>query len=259
MNFKHQSIKNYYDPDSPIFISNIYYSKRKPSKIIKVISWNIKFGKHIDRAIKTLSQKPLSSFDILFLQEMSEEGVLLISKHFNLNFVYIPSNLHSKHGKNFGNAILSPHQLTNPKKIILPHKNIFNLEMRCLALCVTKIDNKQILLSSNHIELFSINLSHKYNQINHALYNLNHVKYPYVLAGGDFNTITKKGINTFKTLVKLNHLNHYSSTLNHTFSFLGIHRTLDHIIGKGFIVHSTGVYKNVYKASDHYPVWVILS
>ena len=118
-----QSIENYETEDSPVFTGE--YSESPPpfDGTLKVISWNIRFAEQIDAAIEELQTVPeLQDADILLLQEMDETGVEAMARALGMNYVYFPASVHTHHDKNFGNAVLSIWPLSDPAKLLLPHK-----------------------------------------------------------------------------------------------------------------------------------------
>ncbi|MDH3724352.1 MAG: endonuclease, partial [Thermoleophilia bacterium] len=76
---------------------------------LRVVSWNIRFGEEIEAALGVLhSSDAVKGSDLLLLQEMDEEGVDAIARSLGHNYVYGAATVHSRTGKNFGNAVLSP-------------------------------------------------------------------------------------------------------------------------------------------------------
>ena len=124
---------NYLDPAGPIFTGS---SERRPlaSTGIRVVTFNIKWAKHIDRAIALLSQPgPLARPDVLVLQEMDAPGTKRIAEALGLNWIYIPSAVHPVAHHDFGVAILSPWPLDEARKVPLPHQHRFRKLRRAAA------------------------------------------------------------------------------------------------------------------------------
>jgi endonuclease/exonuclease/phosphatase family metal-dependent hydrolase len=129
---------NYLDPSGPIYTdlaapadsavgpaparTDSVTAVRSAAGPLRVVSFNIAFAIHIDRALEALeASEPLRNFDVLALQEMDAPGVDKIARALGLHYVYFPSGVHPKKDKDFGCAILSPWPLENPRKIVLPH------------------------------------------------------------------------------------------------------------------------------------------
>jgi len=119
---------NYLDPSGPVYMgryaaSDSLASHRTPSDgHLRVVSFNIAFAVHIDRALAVLKEtESLRDFDVLTLQEMDAPGVERIARELGLHYVYFPSGIHPKKDRDFGCAILSPWPLEEPRKILLPH------------------------------------------------------------------------------------------------------------------------------------------
>jgi endonuclease/exonuclease/phosphatase family metal-dependent hydrolase len=118
---------NYLDPSGPVYVDTYAApdspdSSRTAEGPLRVVSFNIAFAIHIDRALEALRESAqLREFDILTLQEMDAPGVEKIARELGLHYVYFPSAVHPKKDKDFGCAILSPWPLQEPRKIVLPH------------------------------------------------------------------------------------------------------------------------------------------
>ena len=119
---------NYLDPSGPVYVDHYAAADTAASNPvraagpIRVVSFNIAFSVHIDRALEVLREsEELRDFDVLTLQEMDAPGVERIARELGLNYVYFPSGIHPKKDRDFGCAILSPWPLEEPRKIVLPH------------------------------------------------------------------------------------------------------------------------------------------
>ncbi len=104
------TINNYLDPEGPRLEGD--YADCAPRETapdtVKVISYNVKYGKKVSTAIEELRTVPyLSLADIILLQEMDGEGARLVADSLDLEYVYYPASVHKAHGRDFGNAVLS--------------------------------------------------------------------------------------------------------------------------------------------------------
>ena len=116
-----RSRRNHFKPTG-VRYSGGHSTGRTETRALRIVTFNVKFARHIDRAVELLSgNATLQGVDILALQEMDEEGVEKIARHLGLNYVYYPAVVHKAHGKNFGNALLSPWGIVEDQKILLPH------------------------------------------------------------------------------------------------------------------------------------------
>ncbi len=120
--------RNYLDPSGPVYEEHyaapdtVVSAGSRTDGSIRVVSFNIAFAEHIDRALEILEEsEPLQSFDVLMLQEMDPPGVDRIARELGLNYVYFPSGVHPRKDRDFGCAILSPWPLREARKIVLPH------------------------------------------------------------------------------------------------------------------------------------------
>jgi endonuclease/exonuclease/phosphatase family metal-dependent hydrolase len=93
-----------------------------PAAPFRVVTFNIAYGVHVDRALEALrASVALRHPDLLALQEMDPPGVERVARELGLNAVYFPSGVHPKSGRDFGCALLSPWPLEEPRKLVLPH------------------------------------------------------------------------------------------------------------------------------------------
>jgi endonuclease/exonuclease/phosphatase family metal-dependent hydrolase len=253
-----RSIENYPNQDEPLFAGN--YAENSPvfEGKVKVITWNIRFSEKIDQAIAELrSVQDLQNADILLLQEMDEQGVEAIAKGLEYNYIFFPASIHTHHDKNFGNAVLSPWPIFDPTKLILPHQNPRNNQIRIAARGSVTIGEAEVLVYSIHTETVWLGPQKRQEQIETLLYDIN-ANYDYVIVGGDFNTFTGASIVELENKFELVGLERVSVGASPTFERSNFSFTLDHIFAKVFSVTDNGVWPAT-EASDHYPVWVNLS
>ena len=90
--------------------------------VLRVVTYNVQWGKHIDRAINVLQTRaPLPDADIVVLQEMDADGTRRIADALGMCWVYYPAAVHPKLGHDFGNAVLSRWPIVEDEKLMLPH------------------------------------------------------------------------------------------------------------------------------------------
>ncbi|NOR90084.1 MAG: hypothetical protein GQ524_07495 [Anaerolineales bacterium] len=119
--FLRRQIVNYNDESEPVFIGSFAETPPDFSEDITVVSSNTHFVENIGLAIEELQELP--KIDILLLQEVDEIETDRIARALKHNYVYYPASVHTKHDKNFGNAILSSWPIKESEKLILPHEN----------------------------------------------------------------------------------------------------------------------------------------
>ena len=252
-----RSVENYDDPDGPLFEGSFSQEGPELDGPLKVVTWNIAFGEEIDEAIEELSQSDeLSAADILLLQEMDEAGVEAIAQALGLNYVYYPASVHSKHDKNFGNAILSKWPLSDPQKIILPHKNPKNNQIRIAASALVDVNGELIPVYSVHTETYWLGGDARSDQLDALLDDLQS-SYEYMIVGGDFNTLTPGSVDDLEERFKSVELERSTAEAGPSIGLGGIGLTLDQIFTKGFQVGQSGSYSGS-ESSDHNPLWVEL-
>ncbi len=253
-----QSITNYTAPDGPLFTG--VYADTPPgfSGAVRVITWNIKFGENIDTAITELTEvETLQEADFILLQEMDEGGVEKLAQTLQYNYVYFPASVHTHHHRNFGNAILSKWPLSHPAKLILPHKNPKNDQIRIAARAVAAVGRQEILIYSVHTETFWLEPAKRYAQFDALAADMDD-RYDTVIVGGDFNTLTAGSIEILEERLAQAQLKRMSSNAGVTFTGGDMDLISDHIFARGMTALETAAWPHT-QASDHFPVWVLLS
>lgn len=229
---------------------------------IKVVTWNIKFSREIDQAIVELTTTPeLSDADILLLQEMDEEGVDKIARTLAMNYVYYPASIHSEHGRNFGNAVLSPWPLSDDAKVALPHRNPTNGQARIAVRATATIGSQAVVAYSVHTETFWLLPQRRADQMAKILADANRVvadaEAP-TIVGGDFNTLTAQSADSLDEQFNAAGFSLVSPASETTMHSRGLDFSVDYIYGRDLVGLDSGVWSQT-TASDHNPVWAILS
>jgi len=129
--FLRRQIANYNDESGPVFIGSFAETPPDFSEDLTVVSSNTHFVENIGLAIEELGEIP--NIDILLLQEVDEIETERIARALKYNYVYYPASVHTKHDKNFGNAILSSWTIKEVEKLILPHENPKNGQIRIIS------------------------------------------------------------------------------------------------------------------------------
>jgi endonuclease/exonuclease/phosphatase family metal-dependent hydrolase len=250
-----KSYRNYTALEGPSFEG--HYAEIPPSfsGVIKVVTWNLSFGEKVTSAISTLRHaEPLRDADVLLLQEIDEQDTELIARDLGYNFVYYPATIHSKHGENFGNAILSRWEIGEHRKIILPN---IRQQTRIAVIADVLINGVPVKVINVHLEtIWMLNLIGK-KQPEYLFDNSTENQLRNVLIGGDFNTWSGVSIKYLENKFGTRGLKRVSAGSGYTFQYAGLRLTLDHIWTNDTHETASGVWRDT-DASDHYPLWVEL-
>ena len=251
-------LHNYTHLNKPRYASLNFSPKRNYQKEnIKVLSYNIKYAKKIDKAINILKKyEKLKDADIILLQEMDKKGVEKISSELKYNYIYYPAVIHPIHGKDFGNAVLSRWPIISDQKIILPH---FNSNKQRIAVGATiDIDGKRIMAFSLHLGIFVKPDQRKV--IMDGVISTIPDEIKHCVIGGDFNTFTKKDRKNIRDAFLIANFKSATKDLgwtNRNWSLLNRKNILDHIYIRGMETIETGKIEDR-SASDHLPIWTKL-
>lgn len=217
-----------------------------------MVTFNVKFSRHIDRALRLFEKsQALQNLDILALQEMDEAGVEKIARRLGLNYVYYPAVVHSAHGKNFGNALLSPWRILEDQKIFLPHSGQIEKMQRIAVAATFKIGKRKFRAYSLHLgTALEILPRQRKHQVEVVLADAERFSCP-IIVFGDMNA---RGIGRF-----LERQGYFwaTKTVRRTISLFA----WDHIFLRNFEGSprgEVGVVQDNRQASDHKPVWMVL-
>ena len=253
-----EPMENYENPNYPRFEGQYAPANPQIGDSVRIVTWNIKFSQRIDQAIETLRDaEALRDADILLLQEMDEVGVQAIAEALSYNYAYFPASIHTEHGRNFGNAILSKWPLSNAEKLILPRQNRFNKQKRIAVRAIVHIGLADVLTYSVHTETFWLGPEGRGEQVE-AVADTVTPDYDFAIIAGDFNTVTPTSITGIEQRMAAHDLVRLSKGAGYTVKMGQLHFTLDHIFGSDVPVLDKGVYRET-TASDHYPLWVTLA
>lgn len=252
--FLRRQIVNYNDESEPVFIGSLAETPPDFLENITVISSNTHFVENIGLAIEELQEIP--KIDILLLQEVDEIETDRIARALKQNYVYYPASIHTKHDKNFGNAILSSWPIKETEKLILPHENPKNGQIR-IAVCAIVVVNKiDVLTCTVHTETPWLGYKKRLEQIDFLINNIDEDA-EYVIVGGDFNTVSSRGIKDLDARFGDIRLERATHRVGVTTTRLPVGFAMDHIYTRGMSVLEAGKHSQA-KASDHLPVWAHL-
>lgn len=216
---------------------------------IRVVTFNIQFALHIDSAIALLdSTTELYDADVITLQEMDAPGTARIAAALGMRYVYYPATVHPQTGRDFGNAILSRWPILADRKIILPHLARFEKTERIATAATILIGEHAVRVYSLHLATrFGIGPQSRRDQVATVLADA--ASYPQVIIAGDMNS---HGIG------KAFRAGGYGWPTEHN-PATDLFFRYDHVFLKGLDPDSTGVIRHNRGASDHRPVWAVVS
>ena len=246
------AVSNYRDPRQP-FYETRHGDARDHEPGLRVVTFNVKEGRRIAQATAALSAHPdLKNADVVVLQEMDADGVAAIAAALRMNSAYYPASRQPHGGADWGNAVLSPWPLENPRKVLLPHLGRVAHRSRTATSVVVRHATGPVRVYSTHLgSPWDTGEGSRRDQAAHILADAEASEAPVVVAG-DFN----------------------SESLGALFVARGycwptrdkgatIHRfSVDHVFARGLCAPSAraqgGVARDVQDASDHRPVWALL-
>lgn len=223
-------------------------------RVLRVVTYNVRFGRHIDRAINVLTTRaPLPGADIIVLQEMDAEGTQRIAEALGMSWVYYPAVVHPKAARqDFGNAVLSRWPIIADEKLMLPHIAGMRSAQRIATAATILVDTIRVRVYSAHLGTpTEIRPSKRRDQANTILANA--AGYSLVIVAGDMNS---HGIG--KEFVAGGY--HWPTEHN---GFTSAFFNWDHIFLKGFGpplpdgAKVTGIVRDTLGTSDHDPVWAV--
>jgi endonuclease/exonuclease/phosphatase (EEP) superfamily protein YafD len=225
---------------------------------LTVTTFNIQFGLAAGRAARELAlaarfRRP----DLILLQEMDPAGSAAIARDLGFHHVYAPAVVHSHHGRQFGQAILSPWPLRDAEIVHLPHANPVNGQRRIALLATADVASREVRVGSVHTETALLAASLRAEQVVTTLDAFADWEGPAVI-GGDFNTVTAANVNDLTRLgnsAGFDRAEGYGPTAEWSAGGLRLAGfTLDHVLTRGLDPHAAPT-TLVTRASDHRPVW----
>jgi endonuclease/exonuclease/phosphatase family metal-dependent hydrolase len=215
---------------------------------IRVVTFNIKLSRAIDRAIRVLETPSLRDADLIALQEMDDAGTRRIAEALGMNYVYFPAAIHPTDHRYFGPAVLSRWPIVSDRKLLLPHAGSVRRQRRTATVATVLVRGTPIRVYAVHLEPQARLSPNQYReQAATILADAASSPDPVVIAG-DFNGREIGGYLEAKGY-------RWPTERVGKTSFLF---SLDHIFVRGLTPvdsATAGVVADVQGASDHHPVW----
>ena len=60
---------------------------------LRVVSYNLAFGEHPEKAVEALEIQPLADADVILMQEMNDPAVIAVADPLSLRYVYYPASV----------------------------------------------------------------------------------------------------------------------------------------------------------------------
>lgn len=214
-----------------------------------IVAFNVKYAQQIDRAIALLRDEPdLRGADVILLNEMDENGTWLIADALGMFYVYYPAVLHTRTGRDFGNAVLSRWPITEHERLELPHVARFQRTQRAATATTIRVGSADVRVYSTHLgTFFEIGPGARQEQLRTILDDAE--RFTYAIIGGDMND-TRIGPAVWE------HGFTWPTQYGPRTTLFG---RLDHIFLKNLPVPdsaASGTVRETNGASDHSPVWV---
>jgi len=241
-------VLNYVEADRPRYAG--HYATPDADATFRVVTFNVKFAREIDRAARLLGEhEELRGADLVALQEMDAEGTERIARALALDYIYYPAVRHSASDRDFGNAILSRWPLTDDRKLVLPYHSRFRDMQRIAVSATAATPRGPVRVYSVHLEtpggIAAVN-----RQRQAAAVIKDAQRYPRVIVAGDFNSREVGQVFEWYGFAWV------TKDLGSTISFFA----WDHVFVRGLepLRRRAGIVRDNGGASDHLPVWAVL-
>ena len=240
-----------------------------PRPSFDVVSFNIKFGRDPEGALRTLQRAAWAEADVYVLQEVDWRSTVVIARGLSgdrgMNAVYYPAAIHpAAGGRQFGVAIVSRWPIRSDQKIVLPRFNSTELAQKVALGATVWVEGVPVGVASIHLQS---NLSPR--QIEQQAATLfdclvrgecppgtagAHTKRAGVVLAGDFNTWSARHETRLRTLARRFDLDQVDG-IERTFRLLVFQPTLDHVFSLPPVRPlGPGEVSPLHEGSDHSPI-----
>jgi len=246
---------NYLDPEGPRFAGDHAVGEPVAGETIRVVSYNLAFGREIEKAIAALGREPLAGADVILMQEMESVGVDEIAAALQLRYVYYPASI--KNGRDWGNAILSRWPLGADHKLLLPHADPYSDSRRIAVAAEVELAGRPVLIYSTHTATPTLGLGARLDQLDAILEDAGDAGA--TLIGGDLNTADPGSAGQVKETFADHGFAWASDGATDTGSAWGVYdTTLDYVFARELTGLASGAFDGD-AGSDHKPIWVELA
>ena len=233
-----------------------------------VATWNIQFGIEVERAADVIAEHPeLSCADLVLCQELDGEGAARLAELLDLHVEYEPACVHPQTGREFGNAVFTRLPATDRRVVPLPHRATVQGTPRLAIGVRTTHDASPLSAWSTHTETPALRRERRIEQFRTVAEAVHRDGTPLLVVGGDFNTVTRRGIATLSSLMaNVDDVPGTSPTvgaqriepsIDTTLRRAGRPLALDHLFVRGADVLRSGV-AAARGASDHDALWAAI-
>ena len=214
-----------------------------------IVAFNVRYAQRIDLAITLLrDESDLRRADVILLNEMDERGTRRIADALAMFYVYYPAVLHTRTGRDFGNAVLSRWPIIDHDRLELPHVARFQRTQRVATAATIRVGSADVRAYATHLgTFFEIGPGARQEQLRTILDDAE--RFTYAIIGGDMND-TRIGPTAWQ------HGFTWPTQYGPRTTLFG---RLDHIFLKNLPVPdsgASGTVRDTNGASDHSPVWV---
>lgn len=218
---------------------------------LRIVTFNLRYGREIDRAIELFrGEATLRRVDLVALQEMDAPGVERLARALGYDYVYYPAVFHPRGGRDFGNGILVRGRILSDHKLPLPHPSRTRRLQRVAVAADVEVAGLRLRAYSVHLETpAEIWPWQRREQLKAVLADAGSSG-PAVIAG-DFNGRGLLG--RMAEQAGFRWLSRSAGSTVGPFAW-------DHVFARGLDAPARcGVVRDNRRASDHRPVWAVLS
>jgi endonuclease/exonuclease/phosphatase family metal-dependent hydrolase len=242
---------NLLSANQPAFLGSYAPASVSSKASLRVVTFNIRESREIDRAIAVLRSDSARDADVVALQEMSESGVDRIARALRLNYAYYPAVIHHRTRGYYGPAVLSRWPIERSWKVLLPHGSWDRGQRRTATAAVVRANGLRVLVYAVHLEtVVKLSPAKRAEQARAVAEDAKDFAGPVVIAGD---------LNDYGMAARIRREGYSWPT-----EWVGPTHTIfsmDHILTRGLVPagpSSVGVVREVRGASDHHPVWAVL-
>jgi endonuclease/exonuclease/phosphatase family metal-dependent hydrolase len=244
------NVTNYLDPAAPRYAGS--HAVADPDPLLRVVTFNVKWGRRVDRVAELLREPPLRDADLACLQEMDPRGTERLATALGYDYVYYPAVYHPRAHQDLGNALLTRWPVLEDRKIILPERNRFRDMQRIAVAATVSVEGTSVRVYCTHLETMAgVEAPQRRHQVEAILADA--AAYPRVIVLGDLNNRNQVG----RLFTKAGY-----QWLTRDIGNTIVLWSWDHIFTRGLGLRApgrAGVVKDTRGASDHRPVWAELA